>query len=225
MQTEAQPGTEGYVSSFVEIFAWVVTANAYRALWQLLYPFVNPYGWGYDFWYDSFAKTRVQGHKMGIISTVKVKHEQDFSLPSNGRTDTASVEMKWQAILEQEKHYKAYLDINLKKCRESVDLKNSSWNGAVIGYLQSPSTDTASSLSTQVKVKVKEGVSSGGEAVSASSEGSIKKPGSKKGGIKKKPGSMKAGGTRGESLASLFFKGGKKKKKKVSTGGGLDAAE
>jgi hypothetical protein len=72
MQREAQAGTEGYVSTFVEIFAWVLTVPAYEALWQLLHPFTNPYGWGYDFWYDNYAAARVPGHKMGIISTLQV---------------------------------------------------------------------------------------------------------------------------------------------------------
>jgi hypothetical protein len=52
MQREPLPNTEGYISNFVEIFAWVVTVPAYTALWDLLYPTINPFGWGYDFWYD-----------------------------------------------------------------------------------------------------------------------------------------------------------------------------
>ena len=69
MQTAAVAGTEGYVSSFVEMFAWVLTLPAYTAVWDLLWPHINPYGWGYDFWYDGYAKQRVMDHKMGIAST------------------------------------------------------------------------------------------------------------------------------------------------------------
>ena len=75
MQSEAQANTAGYISVFVEIFAWVVTMPAYEALWQLLNPSINPFGWGYDLWYDNFAKSRVDGHKMGVVSVVKAKHE------------------------------------------------------------------------------------------------------------------------------------------------------
>ncbi len=81
MQRPAIEGTEGYVSSFVEMFCWVLRFNAYKALWELLYPSVNPYGWGYDFWYDYYGKTHVAGHRMGIASRVEVKHEQDFGAP------------------------------------------------------------------------------------------------------------------------------------------------
>lgn len=51
MQTEAPAGTEGWVSTFVEMFAWVLTMSAYEALWELYYPSLNPYGWGFDLWY------------------------------------------------------------------------------------------------------------------------------------------------------------------------------
>lgn len=80
MQVTSQPGTIGYISSFVEMFAWVMTPTAYRALWELLYPSINPYGWGYDLWYDNYATQMVPGHRMGIISNIVAKHDQDFSL-------------------------------------------------------------------------------------------------------------------------------------------------
>lgn len=124
MYREAQAGTEGYVSVFVELFAWIMTVPAYHALWDLLYPSVNPYGWGYDFWYDQYALLRVKGHKMGIISTIKVNHEQDFSSPNGGRTETATVDEKWSAVLEQEKVYLSHFGVNLKKYREELRLKN-----------------------------------------------------------------------------------------------------
>eukprot|EP01035_Chromulina_nebulosa_P020226 gene20226-26256_t len=135
MQREAQDNTLGYVSSFVEIFAWITSPEAYHCLWELLFPSVNPYGWGYDFWYDRYAMDRLMDHKMGIISVIKVKHEQDFSAANNGRTDTASVQTKWQALLDQERFYKDYFGVNLKRYRETVRLVDSSWNASVLGYL------------------------------------------------------------------------------------------
>jgi hypothetical protein len=75
------------------MFAWIMTPPAYRALWELLYPYINPYGWGYDLWLDNYAAMRVQGHKMGIISAIVAKHEQDFSAANGGRTDIASVKV------------------------------------------------------------------------------------------------------------------------------------
>ena len=131
MQREALPGTAGYVSIFVELFAWVMDMNAYKALWELLYPSVNPYGWGYDFWYNNYAGSRVPGHRMGIVSVVKVKHQQG----SEGRTDNTAVKVKWAAVEEQERVYKSHLGINLKLCRKNLNLRNSSWNGAVTAFL------------------------------------------------------------------------------------------
>jgi hypothetical protein len=75
-QAAARPGTEGYASSFVEMFAMVFSMPAWDAWWRLLLPSVNPYGWGYDLWYDNWARQEVPGHKMGIISTQTVIHEQ-----------------------------------------------------------------------------------------------------------------------------------------------------
>lgn len=151
MQTEAVVGTAGYVSSFVEIFVWVLTMPAYQALWELLCPAVNPYGWGYDFWYDGYARARVPGHKMGILSTVRVAHEQ-----GDERSDNAGVEDKWRAVLAQEKHYKRHLGVDLARYRNTLDLANTSWNGAVKGYLHRPPSrmvldETSSEHSTGVK--------------------------------------------------------------------------
>lgn len=139
MQAEAQAGTEGYMCHFVEIFAWVLTVPAYEALWELLYPSVNPYGWGYDYWYDNYAKLRVRGHRMGIVSTVSVKHEQaEF-----GRTETATEKEKWKGVLAQEKVYYSHFGVNLKRCREKA-LPNATLYGGVYGYLyDSPDVKTA----------------------------------------------------------------------------------
>ena len=84
----------GYVSSFVEIFVWLMTIPAYTSLWELLYPSINPYAWGYDFWYDGYARDKdksnrgkegreVRRHKMGIMSDMIVIHQQSRSSNSS----------------------------------------------------------------------------------------------------------------------------------------------
>ena len=133
MQTKPRHGSSGYASLFVELFAWVATMPAYEALWQLLCPSVNPYGWGYDLWYHTYADSRVVGHRMGIIATVDVKHEQDLTAIGGGRTESASVEQKWNALQAQEMHYKHHYGIQLKKCR--LKLNNHTLYGAVTGIL------------------------------------------------------------------------------------------
>ena len=51
------------MSSFIELFAWVMTMPAYQAFYELLSPEINPYGWGYDLWYDNCARINVPGKK------------------------------------------------------------------------------------------------------------------------------------------------------------------
>ena len=135
MQTPAQPNSEGYLSNFVEIFVWIMTMPAYTALWELLYPLVNPYAWGYDFWYDGYAAIRVPGHKMGIVSSMVVKHEQNLANPALGRTDNTEEKVKWNAVLAQERHYKTHLNVNLAMYRTKLRIANTSWNGAVSGLI------------------------------------------------------------------------------------------
>ena len=96
-------------------------------------------GWGYDFWYDNYALLRVPGHKMGIVSSIRVKHDQD--LKASVRTDNTKVEDKWKAVVAQEKFYQTHLNIKLQKFREKMRLKNSTLTGAVIGYLRTPPID------------------------------------------------------------------------------------
>lgn len=117
-----------------------MTVPAYNALWELLYPEVNPFAWGYDFWYNGYAGEHVPGHKMGIASNIIVLHEQimdDHDNSNRGRTDTAKVSTKWNAVLAQERHYAQHRQISLQNYRKHLDLANTSWNGAVKGYLQS----------------------------------------------------------------------------------------
>lgn len=131
MQTPALPNSEGYISNFVEIFVWVMTMPAYTALWELFAPVVNPYAWGYDFWYDGYAFYKNPHHRMGIIATQRILHVQNPNDPILGRTDTTDVKVKWNAVLAQERHYKHYLGVNLQKYRTNLRISNTSWNGAV----------------------------------------------------------------------------------------------
>ncbi len=131
MQAEPIKGTEGYVTSFIEFFACIMTIPAYNALWELLYPDVNPYGWGYDFWYDNYAKSKVYGHKMGIISSISITHIQGIE----GRSENAKTDVIWKAVLAQEAVYKSHYNIDLNNHRKNMHLKNTSLTGAVLGYL------------------------------------------------------------------------------------------
>ena len=101
----------GYVSSFVEIFVWLMTIPAYTSLWELLYPSINPYAWGYDFWYDGYARDKdkssrgrerkegregreVRKHKMGIMSGMIVIHQQSRSSNSSSTSDKYPVHLQ-----------------------------------------------------------------------------------------------------------------------------------
>jgi hypothetical protein len=75
---------------------------------------------------------------MGIMSTMQVLHEQNTGQGGAGRTDTTAEKVKWAAVIEQERHYKKHLGVDLKWYRTHMDLANSSWNGAVKGYLTTP---------------------------------------------------------------------------------------
>ena len=76
---------------------------------------------------------------MGIVSTVRVKHDQD--LKTTIRTDNTKVEDKWKAVVLQEKFYQTHFNIRLQKFREKMRLKNATLIGSVIGYLQTPTSD------------------------------------------------------------------------------------
>ena len=135
MQAPPRNGSVGYKTSFLEIFACVYTPSAYRALWSLLLPSVNPYGWGYDFWYDGYARRNVMGHAMGIVSVFTASHEQGSS-ETNVRADSTSMREKWQAALRQEQHFETYLKIPLRKFRLKMRIRGMDWDGAVTGYLK-----------------------------------------------------------------------------------------
>ena len=130
MSEKPQEGNSGYITCWLEMFAWVMTMPAYTALWDLLYPSVNPYGWGHDFWYDRYAREHVRGHRMGIISSYVVKHVQ-----GEGRAEGSKTGEIWEAVLQQEKVYLSHFGIDLKNHRQNMALKNSSLFGAVHGYV------------------------------------------------------------------------------------------
>lgn len=142
MYTKPVEGIEGYESSFVEMFAWVMTIESYGWLWELLIPSVNPYGWGYDLWYNNYAKHRAVNsrHKQGIATSFTTVHDQSLesrddgkSGATTGRSENATVGEKWKAKNDQEKYFHVFHGYNLNKA--SLEIKNHEWNGAVLGYL------------------------------------------------------------------------------------------
>lgn len=137
--SHALAAVEGYSSVFVEIFCWIMTVPAYNALWDLLYPPINPYGWGYDFWYNGYASTKLQDelvpHKMGIVTTMTARHIQDKDNSALGRSESTSIKTIWQAVIAQEKFYKRHKGVDLEKMRLTMPLANRTWNGAASGFL------------------------------------------------------------------------------------------
>ena len=109
-----ESGTVGHKTNFVEIFAFVMTIPAYTALWQLLYPSINPYGWGYDLWYDCMAKKGNFNHSMGVISAYTAVHHQ-----GEMQADNTDGGIKWDAVTKQEKYFAEYCNLNLQECRLS----------------------------------------------------------------------------------------------------------
>ena len=119
MMAFPESGTVGLKTNFVEIFAYVMTIPAYTALWQLLYPSINPYGWGYDLWYDCVAKKGNFNHSMGVISVYSATHQQ-----GDVQADNSGWEAKHDAMIKQEKYFAEYHKIlDLEECR--VNLKDS----------------------------------------------------------------------------------------------------
>ena len=138
MQANRIPGKEGYVTVFLELFAWIMTIPGYKGFWELLTPSINPYGWGYDLWYNNYATQNDPGHKMGIITSMQVMHDQD--LTKSVRSDNTNPKEKWKAVKRQEQHFKRYRNIVLKGFKPDTNLRISSWSGVAIGYLESPPT-------------------------------------------------------------------------------------
>lgn len=125
----------GYVSTFIELFAWIMTFSAYESLWELLAPSINPYGWGYDFWYHGYCQMKhPQRHKMGVLSVMEAVHMQS----SGDRTDNTSGSLKWKAVKQQEEYYQKYLGIPLKKYAQHLDLRDMTETGAIKGYIYLP---------------------------------------------------------------------------------------
>lgn len=133
MDAKPENGTIGFRSSFVEIFAYVMTIPAYASLWQLLYPSINPYGWGYDLWYDCVAKKNNRDHSAGVIATYTALHDQDLS--KTERADNTDWPSKWEAVIQQEKYYGHLFKIPLKRCREHFQAVTARKEGVLLGYL------------------------------------------------------------------------------------------
>ena len=51
------------------------------------------------------------------------------------QADNTSKEIKWKSLLKQEIFFKSYKSTDLKYYREHLQVKNSSWSGAVTGFL------------------------------------------------------------------------------------------
>jgi hypothetical protein len=51
------------------------------------------------------------------------------------QADNTSIDIKWKALLNQENFYKTDKKMDLKNFREKLQIKNSTWSGAVTGFL------------------------------------------------------------------------------------------
>jgi hypothetical protein len=116
----------GYYSKYAELFAWVLTIQGYQILWKLLSPHLNPYGWGYDWWYYEYAHSRLnRTNVLGILSDYKIHHIQGST-----QTDNTSAKVKMVALQRQQDHYLKYLKIPLQKYSEILS------PDPVLGYLK-----------------------------------------------------------------------------------------
>lgn len=200
-------GIEGYVSVFVEMFAWVMKVEAYESLWELLLPEVNPYGWGYDFWYNNYAKYRAvdSQHKMGIVTSVTTVHDQSLAPADDGkakrtsgtigRAESAGVKEKWEAVKAQERYFKKYHGYDIGQAK--INLSNSSWNGAIVGYLHTVPLEYLEAASRDRLVKSEFG---GGRAGGRPKNGFGRKGAKGKSGGKRGPG-MKKRASMSESVS------------------------
>jgi hypothetical protein len=129
---------EGHITSFLAVHAWLMTMDAFKALWELCYPHLNPYGWGYDLWYDTYANSRVTGHKMGIITTAT---SESLDLPppkvvKSKKEEGDAALAKWQQQLAQEEYYGKYYNVPLKQYRNNFRGEN-----PATGVLRSPPSE------------------------------------------------------------------------------------
>ena len=136
MQSEKIPGKEGFITVFLELFAWVMTIPAYDIFWKLLTPSINPYGWGYDLWYYNFAVQRLPNHKMGVITSVRAYHDQNLTKAQ--RTDNTHADQKWRAVRRQEAYFKRFHNVILKGFKPDTNSLISTTSGVAIGYIESP---------------------------------------------------------------------------------------
>ena len=62
MQMDPLPGSVGFETAYIEYFAVVYTFAAYEALWDFFCPHINPFGYGFDYWYYFYAQhPEIQG--------------------------------------------------------------------------------------------------------------------------------------------------------------------
>jgi hypothetical protein len=120
----------GYHTVYAELFAWVMTMRGYHILWDLLSPNLNPYGWGYDWWYYGYAQMLLNTTDiMGVTSDYKIMHVQGTE-----QTDNTPKEQKRDGLHLQETHYMRNLHIPLKKFGE--DYESESLKTAITGHLK-----------------------------------------------------------------------------------------
>ena len=108
-------GTVGFVVAFAELFAWVMTAKAYSLLYELLLPAVNPYGWGFDNWYDGYARLRYPETRLCIASELMVIHLPPNRFPNGSAIleDGTPRTEKINALRRQERYFRDHLGVDL----------------------------------------------------------------------------------------------------------------
>ena len=123
MESAPPLGAEGWLSEFVEIYVYLMTARAWELLWSLLHPATNPYAWCYDFWLPKLGRQELAKdglvYRQGVVSSVGTEHLQGVV-----RADNAGTKAKWAAAMEQERFYKKYLGIDLKRFRQMKAVVN-----------------------------------------------------------------------------------------------------
>lgn len=131
MQTLALEGSNsiGHLTSYLSLHFWIMTGVSYRALWELLYPSVNPSGCGLDLWYNGYASSRVPGHRMGIITTVVIEALQD---PLSATLNATTRHKIWRELRDQEQFYDLHFQVPLETYRQSIGNGNDPRLGSLL---------------------------------------------------------------------------------------------
>jgi len=111
-------GTAGCLFPNLEMFAYIMTQDGYSALWDLILPDINPYGWGYGYWYNGYATHINPYHKMGVISIFEVIHTHAFG---GSKADSASNTKKLKCMYSQESYFKKNYNISLSDMRMNTN--------------------------------------------------------------------------------------------------------